>query len=91
MAKIKKHKLCKGGKTKFINVTLPPLRDKNVTPKYQDSGKRLVRLVPELETVALKQSFDVVSINHLKLIGLDIWRDFNKIIKDKAVSKTALS
>lgn len=62
LAKIKKHKLCRSGKTKFIYVTPPPLRDENVSSKYQDSGKRLARLVPELETVALKQGFDVVDI-----------------------------
>lgn len=69
LAKIKKHKLCRSGKTKFIYVTPPPLRDENVSPKYQDSGKRLARLVPELETMALKQGFDVVNI-HQPLLGV---------------------
>ena len=73
LAKIRKHKLCRGSKTKFIYVTPPPLRDENVSPKYQDSGKRLARLVPELETVALKQGFDVVDIYHPLLGVLDYY------------------
>ena len=73
LVKIKKHKLCRGGKTKFIYVTPPPLRDENVSSKYQDSGKRLARLVPELETVALKQGFGVVDIYHPLLGVLDYY------------------
>ena len=73
LAKIKKHKLCRGAKTKFIYVTPPPLRDENVSPKYQDSGKRLARLVPQLEDVALKQGFDVVDIYHPLLGVLDYY------------------
>ena len=65
--------MCRSGKTKFIYVTPPPLRDEIVSPKYQDSGKRLARLVPELETVALKQGFDVVDIYHPLLGVLDYY------------------
>ena len=73
LAKIKKHKLCRGAKTKFIYVTPPPLRDEDVSPKYLDSGKRLARLVPQLEDVALKQGFDVVDIYRPLLGVLDYY------------------
>lgn len=73
LAKIKKHKLCRGAKTKFIYVTPPPLRDEDVSPKYLDSGKRLAGLVPQLEDVALKQGFDVVDIYRPLLGVLDYY------------------
>ncbi len=69
LAKIKKHKLYRRGKTRLVYVTPPPLRQDNVLEKYEDSGKRLIRLVPQLKEVAKQQGFEVVDI-HQPLLGI---------------------
>lgn len=72
---ISNHRLCKGGHTKLIFVTPPPLRKENVSPKYEGSGEMLERLVPQLEAVASEAGWKVVDIYHPLLGVLDYYAE----------------
>ena len=71
--KIKSHNLYKRGSTKLIYVTPPPLRNENVSPKYEGSGKRLARMVPELKIVASALGWEVIDIYNPLLGILDYY------------------
>ena len=63
LSKIKSHKLVRKGKTGLIFVTPPPLRQTDVSPKYDGSGTRLAELIPKLKAVAAEGGFDVIDIH----------------------------
>lgn len=63
LSKIKSHKLVRKGKTGLIFVTPPPLRQTDVSPKYDGSGTRLTELIPKLKAVAVEEGFDVIDIH----------------------------
>lgn len=69
MTKIKSHKLYKNGHTKLVYVTPPPLRKDNVSPKYEGSGERLERMIPQLKAVASDLGCEVIDI-HNPLTGI---------------------
>lgn len=69
LIKIKNHDLYKKGHTKLIYVTPPPLRKDSISPKYEGSGERLARMIPELKTVASELGCEVVDI-HNPLLGI---------------------
>ncbi|WP_294546732.1 SGNH/GDSL hydrolase family protein [uncultured Bacteroides sp.] len=71
--RIKGHRLCKGPKTKLIFVTPPPLREENISSKYQGSNERLNLLMPELISVAVNRGFKVVDVYHPLLGILDYY------------------
>lgn len=69
LTKIKNHDLYKKGHTKLIYVTPPPLRKDDISPKYEGSGERLARMIPELKTVASELGCEVLDI-HKPLSGI---------------------
>ena len=58
------HNLYKGSDTKLIFVTPPPLREKNISLKFQGASQRLNNLIPELMYMASKKGFSVVDVYH---------------------------
>ena len=71
--KIKMHNLYKGSDTKLIFVTPPPLREKNISLKFQGASQRLNNLIPELMYMASKKGFSVVDVYHPLLGILDYY------------------
>lgn len=69
LTKIKKHAVYKKGRTKLIYVTPPPIRKDGISPKYEGSGERLARMIPELKAVASELGCKVADI-HNPLSGI---------------------
>lgn len=69
LTKIKKHAVYKKGRTKLIYVTPPPIRKDGISPKYEGSGERLARMIPELKAVASGLGCEVADI-HNPLSGI---------------------
>lgn len=62
LEKIKNHQLSKKSTPKFIFVTPPPIRVKDIAEKYEGGNDRLKRLVPQLKTIAEQKGFEVLDI-----------------------------
>ena len=71
--KIKKHTFYKGSDTKLIFVTPPPLRERNISSKFQGSSQRLNNLIPELISMAFQEGLSVVDVYHPLLGILDYY------------------
>lgn len=62
LEKIKNHQLSKKSNPKFIFVTPPPIREKDIAEKYEGGNDRLKRLVPQLKAIAEEKGFEVLDI-----------------------------
>jgi lysophospholipase L1-like esterase/pimeloyl-ACP methyl ester carboxylesterase len=62
LKKIKRHPLCRNSSPQYIYVTPPPIRVKNILPKYQGGNERIAQLIPQFTTIANRQGFRVINI-----------------------------
>lgn len=91
--KIKKHQLYKGSRTGLIYITPPPLREKDINPKYLGGNKRLAKLVPELKSVASKKGIAVIDVyepllgilDYYAIDGVHMTRPGQEIVASKIV------
>ena len=60
--KIKSHPLSKKSKAKCIYITPPPVKTKDIAPKYEGCNERLALLIPQFETIATRKKFDVINV-----------------------------
>lgn len=67
--KISQHSLSKKSKPKFIFVTPPPMRTKNVLEKYDGGNQRIGELIPQFTSIAQAKKFIVIDIYH-PLLGI---------------------
>jgi len=70
---IKAHPLSKKSVDKFIYVTPPPIKVKNIEPKYIGGNERIANLIPLFTEIAIKKGFTVVDIYHPLLNILDYY------------------
>ncbi|RVT73970.1 SGNH/GDSL hydrolase family protein [Flavobacterium sufflavum] len=73
--KITKHSLIKKSKPKFIYVTPPPMRTKNILDKYKGGNERIEQLIPQFTTIAQSKKFSVIDIYHPLLGILDYYAE----------------
>lgn len=71
--KIMQHSLSHKSKPKFIYVTPPPIRTKNILDKYKGSNERIEQLILQFTTIAQAKKFSVIDIYHPLLGILDYY------------------
>lgn len=73
--KITQHSLSHKSKPKFIYMTPPPIRTKNILNKYKGSNERIEQLIPQLKSIAQTKKFNVIDIYHPLLGILDYYAE----------------
>ncbi|HJS00381.1 MAG TPA: GDSL-type esterase/lipase family protein, partial [Flavobacterium sp.] len=73
--KITQHSLSKKSRPKFIYVTPPPMRTKNVLDKYKGGNERIEQLIPQFTSIAEAKKFNVIDIYHPLLGILDYYAE----------------
>ncbi|SDJ11866.1 Prolyl oligopeptidase family protein [Flavobacterium glycines] len=75
LSKITQHPLSKKSKPKFIYVTPPPMRTKNVLEKYNGGNERIEQLIPQFTSIAQAKKFAVIDVYHPLLGILDYYAE----------------
>ncbi|MEY2868364.1 MAG: hypothetical protein RIR01_793 [Bacteroidota bacterium] len=75
LSKITQHPLSKKSKPKFIYVTPPPMRTKNILEKYNGGNERIEQLVPQFTSIAQAKKFAVIDVYHPLLGILDYYAE----------------